>query len=433
MHGSGKTNIIKGFCDLIKMIKVFLKKYSHVNWALADQVMVSGINFITGILVARFLGIEDYGRFTLIWIVVLFASSIQMSSINSPMMSIGPKRIDEGSSAYYGAVIAQQLIFSSVTVVSIIVGVKVAALFFPEWQIAHLVLPLAAVTFFYQTQDFTRRLFFVQGRQVAAFVNDVISYVGQLLLLIYFFFIGTLNIENTLWIIALTSAVATVVGGVIHGKVSCTYKVFINTVKRHWDSAKWLTGSALLQWSSGNLFIIAAGSILGPTAVGALKAAQNIMGVVHILFQGLENVVPIRASLYLHKFGPQSMAHYLRKVTIWGGLATGILALAVSVHPEFLLTKIFGEDYQGYGYILRWFAVIYFVSFLSLPLRILLRTIEKTFPVFLTYILMTVFSVFAAVPMVGEFGLQGVLVGMLILVIISVCTLYGFTKYKHGF
>ena len=27
-------------------------RYSHVNWALADQTMVSGVNFLTGILLA---------------------------------------------------------------------------------------------------------------------------------------------------------------------------------------------------------------------------------------------------------------------------------------------------------------------------------------------------------------------------------------------
>ena len=44
-----------------------LSRYSHVNWALADQTMVSGVNFLTGILLARYLGVEEFGRFTLAW------------------------------------------------------------------------------------------------------------------------------------------------------------------------------------------------------------------------------------------------------------------------------------------------------------------------------------------------------------------------------
>ena len=32
-----------------------------INWALADQAMLSGINFLTGILLARYLGITEFG------------------------------------------------------------------------------------------------------------------------------------------------------------------------------------------------------------------------------------------------------------------------------------------------------------------------------------------------------------------------------------
>ncbi len=66
---------------LIQSTVQFLTRYRHVNWALADQVMVSGVNFLTGILLARGLGIEEFGRFTLAWMVVLFVAG--MIGVNS--------------------------------------------------------------------------------------------------------------------------------------------------------------------------------------------------------------------------------------------------------------------------------------------------------------------------------------------------------------
>jgi len=48
---------------VIKKVYSLACSYSHVNWALADQAMVSGSNFITGILLARTLGIAEFGRF----------------------------------------------------------------------------------------------------------------------------------------------------------------------------------------------------------------------------------------------------------------------------------------------------------------------------------------------------------------------------------
>ena len=41
-------------------------RYSHI-WALAEQITVSGVNTLTGTLLALYLGLEEFGRFTLAW------------------------------------------------------------------------------------------------------------------------------------------------------------------------------------------------------------------------------------------------------------------------------------------------------------------------------------------------------------------------------
>src|SRR3989339_512327 len=90
----------------------FISRYRHMNWALADQAMVSGVNFLTGILLARYLGLEEYGRFTLAWMAVLLCNSFQQAGIIAPMMSIGPKQKKEDGPSYYGTLfIHQQLSF----------------------------------------------------------------------------------------------------------------------------------------------------------------------------------------------------------------------------------------------------------------------------------------------------------------------------------
>lgn len=48
-----------------------------------------------------------------------------------------------------------------------------------------------------------------------------------------------------------------------------------------------------LQWGTGNLFIIMAGTPLGPWAVGVIRIMQNTMGLFNVLFIFLENVLPI--------------------------------------------------------------------------------------------------------------------------------------------
>lgn len=85
-----------------------LARYSHANWALADQTMICGVNFLTAILVARYLGDDEFGRFTLAWMVVLFVKNLQHAMIVSPMMgSIGPKQTRADMLACYDTVMVQ--------------------------------------------------------------------------------------------------------------------------------------------------------------------------------------------------------------------------------------------------------------------------------------------------------------------------------------
>jgi len=172
---------------MIQPVARLWTRYNHVNWALIDQAMVSGVNFLTGILLARYLGLEEFGRFTLAWMAVLFVNSIQHAAINSPMMSVGPKQPESEVRAYYGAIFVQQIVFSCVIFVLLYLGVRLSAVMFPEWQADSLALPLASAALGFQFQDFLRRYFFTRERSSAAFANDAIRYLSQIIVLIWLF------------------------------------------------------------------------------------------------------------------------------------------------------------------------------------------------------------------------------------------------------
>jgi O-antigen/teichoic acid export membrane protein len=75
--------------------------------ALCDQALVSGANFATNVILARVLGIREYGVYALSWMAVLFVASLQWAFIVSPMMSVGPKQEKYDRPYYYGAVLFQ--------------------------------------------------------------------------------------------------------------------------------------------------------------------------------------------------------------------------------------------------------------------------------------------------------------------------------------
>ncbi len=185
---------------MIQLAARLLARYSHINWALADQAMVSGVNFLTGIFLARYLGLSEFGRYTLAWMAVLFVNSIRHAMIISPMMSIGPQQSDSESPGYFGAVVIHQICFAGLAFILLFFGVRASGVFFPEWRVEGLALPLACAALALQLQDFLRRYFFTRKRAIRALANDAVAYLGRLAGLAWLFWWYRSNdIADVLW------------------------------------------------------------------------------------------------------------------------------------------------------------------------------------------------------------------------------------------
>ena len=414
---------------IIHMIQVtisFAHRHSHVNWALADQMLVSGSNFVTSILLARVLGIAEFGRFTLAWMVILFVQSIQQAVINAPMMTIGPKQEPDERPAYFGSVFVQQIVFAVLSAALTYSGVLISSAFFPDWGTAQLALPLTAAVFLSQIQDFLRRCFFTLERPAISFVCDFIRYLGQIGLLFWLFFSMPELLTSTmaLWVMVGTSILAILAASLKLPSLSWSAHSWRAVLSRHWHFSKWLSASAVMQWTTGNLFVLVAGVMLGSVAVGALKAAQNILGIAHILFQGLENSSPLHASQSFTARGNRGLSKYLKKLSLTGGAITAVICLIAFLIPDFLLHSLYGDEYAQYGNVLRIYAALYFIIFFTLPLRIGLRTMENTKSIFIAYVIMTIVTLLIARLIIITIGILGAVLGMLIVQIIYVSIMY---------
>src|ERR1019366_7322821 len=112
-------------------------------WALTDQAVVSATNFLTGVMLARFMGLSEFGVFTLAWMSVAFANSIQNSLIIAPMMSVGPKQEEGDRPFYFGAVVFQELLFVCFYLVLVFAVLSILGNRFRHSELRQLTAPLA--------------------------------------------------------------------------------------------------------------------------------------------------------------------------------------------------------------------------------------------------------------------------------------------------
>lgn len=382
-------------------------------WALADQSIVSATNFLTNVMLARFMGLREFGVFALAWMSVLFVNSLQNALIVAPMMSIGPRQEEKDRPSYFGAVVLQELVLVSFCFVLVYSVLKVSGNFVRFSEIRQLAFPLAVSAFAYQMQDFLRRYFFATHQSRRALADDALSYLTQLPILLLLHRAGHLNSATALWAMAGTSLLGLLPGFLWMERLEFNWVRIRAVSGRHWRISRWLSASAVLQWTSGNLFVIAAPVYYGAAAAGVLKASQNLMGVTHVWFQGLDNVVPVETARRLHEGGVRSMLGYTRSILMkWGGL-TLLFAIVIAVAPAFWLRLLYGPEMVQYGYVLRLYALLYVVVFLGGPLRAGLQALEFTVPIFWSYLAMTAFAFSFAVPMAKWLGLSGSLFGLI--------------------
>jgi O-antigen/teichoic acid export membrane protein len=382
---------------------------------LFDQAIVSGANFVIGLVLARFLGPADYGQFVLTYNIILLIGGIQAALIISPMMVAGSTLTSEQKPRYYRAVTAQQFLFCLVVGVVILVAMKIGGPYVPQWGMDSLLWPLLFATASVLTQDFFRRYFFASDRADRAAVNDLLTHGGKFALLAGLGLAGHLTVVHALTVVGGASALGFVLAFIAsrnERSVVSQSSALRQVAHKHWMFGRWLLAESLVYWCGSQLVIYMAGQVVSTSLVGAMSAAQNVVGMVNILFLALENLVPSRAAAIYANGGKVALTRYLKRVTAIGGAVILGIVLFASIWSEFWLKLFYGSAYAGYGWMIIWWSAYYLMGFLQRPLSVGLRVLGDTKNIFLASLFAAVVAITLSYPLIRFLGSIGAMIAI---------------------
>jgi O-antigen/teichoic acid export membrane protein len=389
-------------------MRLRLLQQSPKTWVLADQAVVSGSSFVTNILIARALGITDYGKFSVILLVQLFMLSIQQA-VSTGVLQVMVLRFDQQERHFYikGVFYAQCLFLLLLSLVGVSLYLIAPAL---TKGYPGLFVPALIGTIFLLAQDFLRKTLLTLGQEYRAFFIDTLTNAIQLALLGGLMITGGLSLAKASWIIGLTflPSVALGIAWVKPGRISLP--AVRNAFHVHKGQGGWMLLSALLQWFAGNLFVVAAGWWLGLAALGALRLAQYTFGMLNVVLQAIENYTLPKASR-IHDT-PTHFNRYLQQVLKKSVILIGPLLLLVVLFAKPLLAFSGGAAYVRYAYVMYGLAATYLLILAGIPVRIALRTKQLNRSYFTGYLLATLFSLLTAKWLILQWGLSGVLTGL---------------------
>lgn len=331
---------IRDLLSTQNLIRLFDRE---IKWAVASQALSSGANFATAIILIRYAGITEFGRFSIAFLAMMMARNFLIGSVLAPMSSIGPKLQRTTHRAYKGFLLANALVFAVVSSVLMCLLFATIALAFDIPWLLKLSVVAAIANFFANWSDFLRRQQFVVERADRAFLIDLIRYAVQLGALL------GLGEAITLWrldgITALSALAAGAALSSVYGAVAfgswCWRKGLSSSVwPRHWAFVRWMLPGVALDTIQSMIPQFAVTALLGESALGLVRALQQIANLLNLPFNALQQTLPSRAANKLRVSGFVPMAQYLRSIGLALGLASALAGMAVVLGRDFVFTLL---------------------------------------------------------------------------------------------
>jgi O-antigen/teichoic acid export membrane protein len=382
---------------------------SRRSLTILDQAIVSGSNFITGIILVRGLGLVEFGRFTIAYAILLLANSVQLSFISSPMITLGSLSVTpEERRRFVRGMFGVQMIFCAAASILAVAGTAVYVSVRHSEGAMEFLLPFASAVVAFLMQDWLRRYYFTVDKAFASLGNDVISYLGQVVVLGLLWWAHRLTLNAALWSIAVTSGGAFAVGALLERLASTRAET-----REAWRQAHGISidlGIAnQLQWLVYQGAMLIGAGVVGAQAAGGVRATQNIVGPVNVAYQAMENIVPLRAAEEMKRGGIERVSAFLFRFGAIGFLGLLVFFSAAALFSRQFLSFFYGRQLHAFAGVLD-LQMLYFL--LTWPIRqvsFLFRTIKYTRPILIGSLVAAVVSLVAVYPGVRAFGAVGIM------------------------
>lgn len=318
----------------------------RLGWGVADQAVSSLSNFALGVVVARSLGAEGFGAFSLAYVTYAFVLSAMRGLATDPLLVrfSGPPSL-----RWRNAVTASTATAAAVGIVAgtacVLVGLALPGSLRGAFVVLGLALPGLMV------QDAWRFAFFAVGTPVKALLNDLVWGALLLAALAGLLLTGHASVVTCVAAFGVTGALAAGFGAVQSHILPRLGAV------RSWITVHSALGGRYLAenlaiGSARQLRMFALGALGGLVAVGETRAAEILMGPFLVILMGAAQVAVPEASHVL----TWSPRHLRRFCLGLGGALAGAAAawglMVLALLPTGLGDLLLGPIWHSAGVLL---------------------------------------------------------------------------------
>jgi len=384
--------------------------------------VASASNFAVGIVVARISGPTGLGAFALAYAVWILLTTIHHSLITAPMAIMGDLRGDQSEEFIRRGFAADVTL--GVMAACIIAAAGTALLVVGQRTFGVGLLSVAPWVLALDLQDYWRQIGFMQGNPRKSLMNDLLFNAVQALAFGVVFLAGLHSVFAVVSAWGLGAAIAAVYG-LRQFSVHPSLRGGTAFLWSRWPTSRWMVSERVTAWGGSQLYLILAGVLLGPAALGGLKAAQGmVVGPTTVVVNAGGSFGLPEASRQLAERGWTGMARVSRLVTGAGVLVATAVGIVVLVAAPTLIRLLYGPKFVVYAPSARVFAVsIVILAFGVGPILNMTAT-RRVRPLFMVQLGTLALSVAAVCVLATLFGVTGAAMANLLTCAITVAAIY---------
>jgi O-antigen/teichoic acid export membrane protein len=305
-----------------------------VSWTLADQAVVSLGTFLINVLLARTLGMTDFGTFALINGILLTLQIFTTSLLFYPVSV----RLGVASAMRRPGLTGASFALTAILCVplcAVLAGTLVAL------GRTELLLPVLAYLVVWQMQESARRSLMAMLRHKGAAPGDALSYLGRAAAVMALAACGALTLANAFFAMALMSALAACIQA---RQLSIAWPgagLLYRTGLDFWSLGSWSLANNLVSILFFQVFLWILTGLHGPAAVATFQAAFNVANLANPISIGLCNIIP-QVAARAHARGKREAWLATRPLVLLGVPPTFFYCALTLAFPELILRVMYG-------------------------------------------------------------------------------------------
>ncbi|WP_353646652.1 hypothetical protein [Mesorhizobium sp. WSM2239] len=381
---------------------------------LADQAVVSALNFITTLVIGRVCGSAELGIYAICFTIIVLSSAACESLVIAPYMALSKNLSADSKRTYLGSIVSHQLLLAIVLSAGLIVAVTIfGSLKASELQ--NPLLLLAVILPAILARELARRYSMAEFAPKDALMIDLAAAVLQLACILVLAASAWLTVSSALLAIGFANLVS-----LIPWRMAKKFpmKVVSRAVRDDFvKNCRLGVGNlAALATFLGQLYLAPwlLVHIADAAAVGLFAACHALVMITNPLTQGIANsLMPRSVVAWTHGDGPQ-IRSLVERYSALLGVAMAILCLPLVLFGDVILSRLFGDGFDGQGTTVAVLAVAAMVRAIAMSAYIGLWAVGRSHVNAAVNVAGLIFLVLALPQLFPTFGLQGAAIAVLL-------------------